>query len=110
MIDLCKEDGLPEPYFEVHSGELCVTFKFKVPIGTIQKSVIFKQQLTTRQEAILSIIKEHGSISLKQLADELENPPSERMIRNDLNLLKQYGLVDIKGSARSSLWVLKSNI
>lgn len=108
MIELCKADDIPEPCFEEHTEGLSVIFKFKTPIGITPKSVSAKQPLSTRQEVILSIIKKYGSITLKQLADKLENPPSERMIRKDLNFLRQNGFIDIRGSARSTYWELKN--
>ena len=87
----------------------CVWVKFFIrqPIGITQQTKITKPVLSVRQAAILSIIEKHRVITLKQLANELENPPSERMIRSDLDSLRRKSLIDYQGSARSTLWVLK---
>ena len=37
----------------------------------------------------------------------LKNPPSNRMIRKDLKHLKEQGLIDMKGTARNSVWIPK---
>lgn len=38
---------------------------------------------------------------------ELKNLPSGRMIRKDLNQLRMHGFIDLKGTKRGALWVLK---
>ncbi len=105
IYDLCHEEGVPEPVYEEYSGGVEIIFKFRELIAIT--SLPLKQPLSIRQEEILKIIKKLGGVSPKLLIDKLDNPPSERMIRNDLNYLKKCGLIDIKGSARSTLWVLK---
>lgn len=55
ILDLCKEDGLPEPTFSENTGGLVITFKFKHPIGTCL--VNNKGEITERQKEILEILK-----------------------------------------------------
>jgi ATP-dependent DNA helicase RecG len=106
IFDLCRENDIPAPKYEEYSGGIEITFRFKdsIAVTRIEKKV---EQLSTRQEEILAVIKQHGAITLKKLSDELENPPSERMIRKELNALKKQGVIGLQGSARSTVWTLK---
>lgn len=107
MVDLCKKEGLPEPKFQERTGGLVVIFKFTKPIGTTTKENKFAFELTIRQKTILAIIKKHESVNIQQIMLDLENPPSQRMIKKDLTHLKNNGLVELKGAARSSLWIVR---
>lgn len=109
MVDLCKEGGLPEPEFEERTGGIAVTFKFAEPIGVIAKKseVTSSIKLSTRQTDILKIIQKHQSVNIQQIMLELENPPSQRMVKKDLNYLKSNGFIVLKKAARNSLWAIK---
>jgi ATP-dependent DNA helicase RecG len=105
IVNLCRESDIPDPEFEEYSGGLAVTFRFKELIGPISEIAGTKYPLTQRQDTILTIINKHGAVNLQQLIAELENPPSERMIRKDLTHLRNHGFIDLRGAARNSLWV-----
>lgn len=107
MIDLCRQEGIPEPEFVTRSGGLAVIFKFKESVGTASHQVGNHPVLSSRQEEILSIIKAQQPINIQKLVTLLKNPPSERMVRKDLKYLKEQGVIDVKGSARNSVWILK---
>jgi ATP-dependent DNA helicase RecG len=107
MTEECKKLGIPEPVFGQYSGGISVVFKFKEPIGISATKQSAISGLSARQQTVLSIIKKHGSIGIKQIMLELENPPTQRMIRNDLILLKKFGLVELRGQTNKSLWIYK---
>lgn len=107
MIDLCKENAVPVPKFSERTGGLVVTFKFAEPMGASIKKLAHKVELSTRQEAILTIIKKYGETNIKQIISELNNPPSRTIIKRDLNYLKNNGLIEMKGAARNATWVFK---
>lgn len=107
MIDLCRQEGIPEPEFVARSGGFAVIFKFKESVGVTPHSIVDSPVLSHRQAEILSIIKDQRSINIQKLITLLENPPSERMVRKDLKHLKEQGLIEVKGSARNSVWIPK---
>ncbi len=107
IFDLCRENDMPEPKYEEYSGGIEITFRFKEPIAITKTIMPVKQQLSARQEAILMLIKKNGAMGIQKIMLELEQPPSQRMVKKDLNYLKEIGLLDLKGSARATLWRLK---
>ena len=55
----------------------------------------------------MTIIKKHKSAGMEQIIAELADPPSRRMVRKDLNKLKELNKIELEGAARNSQWVLK---
>ena len=58
--------------------------------------------LTSRQKEILSLLRENPSLTLAELASQLN--VNEKTIRRDLTLLRQQGLVLREGSDKKGLW------
>jgi ATP-dependent DNA helicase RecG len=106
MIEDCKKLGVPAPKFDEYSSGFSVTFRFKEPMG-LSLEQQNKTEPNQRQKAILVIIRKYKAASFQQIILELENPPSERMIRKDLNSLREMGLIGLKGHARTAIWSLK---
>lgn len=107
IFELCREADVPEPSYEQYSGGVEISFKFKESIDVVNNVVNEIPALSIRQEQILSIIKRHESAGTREILEELENPPSQRMIQKDLKLLKELGLVDSTGVAKKTLWIFK---
>jgi len=109
IFNLCREHDVPEPMYEEYSGGVEITFRFKEPIAFTSGRQVApaKRSLNARQEIILELIKKHIAIGTDRIISELPNPPSLRMIQKDLNRLRALGLIELKGSARDSLWTLK---
>lgn len=107
IIDLCHENGIPEPIFEENFGGLSVTFKFKEPISSykILKTPAINS-LTDRQKNVLKILAQADEFSLRQIAEKLENPPALRTLGDDLAYLKQKKLVGVKGRAKAARWFI----
>ena len=109
MLDLCKEQGVPEPEFEEYSGGFSVTFKFKNSIGVIAKgqpTELLQREMTSRQKQILTILSQHGKMAVREIREFLENPPADRTIGDDLAQLKKLDLVDSKGVGRGARWFI----
>lgn len=115
MIDLCKEDGIPEPEFAERTGGLVVTFKFKNPIGTTSEkndNLAFYEELNTRQKMMLEYIGKVKKASTQQIFDYLtlktDAIVARKTIVRDLNYLKSLGLVDSQGQTRKLVWIIPS--
>ncbi len=109
MITLCREQGIPAPKFEERGGGLAVTFKFKKPISASSSPAYKKEDkpLSVRQKMILDIIKQYENVGIKQIMTELINPPSQRTVQRDLELLETRGYVSHFGSSQATVWGLK---
>ncbi len=103
MIQLCQQDGIPDPVFETYTGGLSVVFKFSETIGISSKQAL-TVSLSDRQKIILEMIKKHSGIGFQQIIAGIKNPPSERMVRKDLQHLKEAGLIELSGHAKTAVW------
>ena len=110
MIDLCRESNDPDPVFTEYSGGFAVTFYFKEPMGspTVTHDITH-DLLNSRQQEILSIIQKNHSISVPNILEKLISPPSDRMIRKDLDALRKRGLVELVGHGKSASWIIKTD-
>lgn len=120
IFDECREHGIPEPIFEEYSSGLSVQFIFEEPIGlrlgifnrkqqsseVLQKENILKS-LSNRRREIIDILETNGELKASDIIKKLQKPPSNRTLRDDLLALKKLGLIDSRGSARSTVWFAK---
>lgn len=125
IMDICTDGGYPEPKWEEFGSAVRVTFyphpATRIPgaekapswhqVGTklepSQGKVGAKlalPDLTKRQSEILSIIQKSDESSFSDIVERMENPPSERTVRNELIRLKELGLINSKGLKRGTLW------
>lgn len=105
MINLCREHGLSEPVFTEYSNGFSVVFKFGTAAINHTEPVTAKRLLNARQQEILKIIQHHGSITLLNLKAYLDDSRSTRMIRKDLNILREASLVRLEGHGKNAIWV-----
>ncbi len=103
MAEMAQQAGLPKPEIEEIAGAVVVRFR---PSKYIPPSRI-GHDLSERQQRILAHLGEHASLSLAQLIQKLEGNQAERTIQADLALLKEVGLVDLKGHGRGARWHLR---
>lgn len=110
MVTLCKEEGLPEPEFELRSGGLAVTFKFKEVIGKVireehdDSSLVKEADLTPRQHEIMTVLASGIALSAAMIGQQLNQPPAARTLRDDLVALKKLGLIDSRGRGSNAVW------
>ncbi|RJT04374.1 Cdc6/Cdc18 family protein [Halococcus sp. IIIV-5B] len=67
-----------------------------------------RDRLTSDQQTLLSIIEEEGGVSPGTLYDlyceRVDEPKSDRMVRNYLSKMRHYNLVEAKGEKRSRVY------
>ncbi len=109
MIELCKKQGLRPPEFSEAGDGFLVKFYFKEPIGPQRESTEASpaHKLTEREEELLNLLLIHRKLTFKAIMGHLENPASDRTIRNTLASLREKGLATSEGHGRGSVWLLK---
>lgn len=106
MVKLCREHGLSDPIFDEYSGGFSVVFTFKDTIGATQLDNVSLYLLSDRQKEIYRIIQERKAIGLVDILSALEHPPSDRMVRKDLDTLRQQGLIRLEGHGKNAKWAI----
>jgi ATP-dependent DNA helicase RecG len=106
IVDICAEEGLPEPTFEQYTGGLSITFKFKEPMGVITKAEIVLA-LNPLQKEILELLKRSQQMNIDNIQSQLSEANAKRTVQNYLSILKRAGLVELKGHGKKSFWVMK---
>ncbi|ROR32577.1 ATP-binding protein [Inmirania thermothiophila] len=102
IVELCVKAGHPEPEFGEQAGSVWVRF---LPSGYIAPHRV-AHDLTERQREILHVLSKKPSMPLREIRSRLENPPSDRRLREELLHLKKLGLVSSSGHGRGSAWSL----
>lgn len=108
MIDLCRENNDPDPVFTEYSGGFAVTFYFREPMHTAMATGEKRPTitLTDRQQEIVEVLRQNGDLSTDQVRGFMKNPPTDRWIRNELNTLKDLGVIDVKGHTAARRWFI----
>ena len=107
MIEQCEADGLPAPVFNELTGGVGVTFRFAQMLGSTSEVAKSDLDLASRQHDILMILQTSAALKLSDIRSKLVDPPSERMVRKDLDVLRTLGLVKLRGHGKSAVWVKK---
>jgi ATP-dependent DNA helicase RecG len=102
IVRLCIEAGCPEPVFEERAGEFVVRFLAphyapNVPLGL---------NLSDRQGRILTLFQRKPARTLRELREAIDASLSDSTIRNELNRLRDLGLVEAVGVGRGAFWRL----
>lgn len=105
MVEYCRKNRTPEPEFSEDSGGFSVVFPFKESMHT---AVVMHESmphgLTSRQKEIITILEIGGEMSLKDIIQQLNHPPAERTVREDMTALKKLGFIDSSGLSRATTW------
>lgn len=99
IVEQCVRAGHPEPEFAEQAGAVVVTFRRGVRQARTPVHV-----LTSRQQEILSYLREHTPQPINAIHSALHDPPTVRMVRNDLVVLRDLGRVRLEGSGRGAVW------
>ncbi len=102
IVELCVKAGHPEPEFGEQAGSVWVRF---LPSGYIAPHRI-AHDLTERQREILHVLSKKPSMPLREIRSQMESPPSDRRLREELLHLKKLGLVSTSGHGRGATWSL----
>lgn len=106
MIGYCNQNKTPEPEFIQYSGGFAVVFKFKDPMGATLNLKPVNITITSRQKEIIAILTDIDAMSLKEISEHLQKPPSTSTLREDLTTLKAMGIINSQGQARATTWFL----
>ena len=117
MVELCREQGVPEPEYMTDGHEVKIVFKKKyqnnsdenknVNVGSSGGSDVGSLsvvQLTERQKEIIKLIKENPLISSQQMSVVLS--VVKRTIERDLADLQKKGILIREGNTSAGRWVL----
>ncbi len=102
IVELCVKAGHPEPEFGEQAGSVWVRF---LSSGYIAPHRV-AHNLTERQREILHVLSKKPSMPLREIRSRLENPPSDRRLREELLHLKKLGLVLSSGHGWGAAWSL----
>ncbi len=103
IVDLCVRAGHPEPEFVEETGAFGVRF---LPSGYIAPHRV-AHDLTDRQREILHVLASKRFMALREIVAALQDPPSDRRLREELLHLKRLGLTRQSGHGRGSTWALE---
>lgn len=104
MVDACREQGVPEPYYEIRPGGVAIIFTLATQIGESNFGGDFGSQLSDRQAVILSAIIKDGKETAKHLAVVLG--VSQRSVENDLSYLHKKGFIAKSTKDTRSPWIV----
>jgi ATP-dependent DNA helicase RecG len=102
IIELTEQAGLVTPEFEVRGGEVVVRFH---PQGYVPPPRV-SRDLSPLQQELLSVLAAIGPASLSELRAALSTPVPQPTVRDNLQLLRQLGMVHLQGWARGARWKL----
>ena len=103
IVELCVQAGHPEPEFVEQAGAVGVRF---LPSGyTAPLRVAY--DLTPRQREIMQILASTPDVPLGYIHGQLEDPPAERTLQDDLSHLKRLGLIRLQGRGRGAIYRLQ---
>ena len=102
MAEIAAESKLPAPEIEDSGGAVTVRFRPRryVPPERVQRNV------TDRQRAILALLEAADGLPLREIASRLEDAPTVRQVRLDLDMLRVLDLVVSSGRGRGARWRL----
>lgn len=109
MAELMVRAGLPRPHIEASRGAVVVQF---TPRRYVPPEKI-RHDLSARQRAVLAVLAQSGPLLVSEIydripADVLEDGVGLRHLREDLQLLKEWGVVWHSGRrGRGSRWALQ---
>jgi predicted HTH transcriptional regulator len=100
MIELCREEGLPEPRFERRQGSFVVTLWR----DWLTEALMEELGLNERQRGGLAYVKEHGRIANRDYQDL--SGLEARMATRDLHSLVRLGLLKMVGATGRNVYYI----
>lgn len=108
MIKYCQKNSTPEPEFEEYSRGFSTVFRFKEAMNSVlTTNEENKYKLSLRQKEIINILlQQELEMSAINILKLMQTPLPIRTLQYELNKLKQMGIINSKGHARSFTWNL----
>jgi ATP-dependent DNA helicase RecG len=100
IVRLCLEVGCPEPQFEERAGEFVVRFFAPNYAAALPEGL----DLSERQSRVFAVLQGSMKRTLKQIKESVDPSLSDSTIRNELNRLRELGLVEAVGVGRGAFW------
>ena len=100
IVRLCIEAGCPEPQFEERAGEFVVRFLAPNYAPVVPHGL----ELSGRQVRILALFQANPIQTLRDIRQKIDANLSDSTIRNDLNRMRDLGLVEAVGVGRGAFW------
>lgn len=113
IFDLCKENGLRKPEFELANGFVYLTIRFAKPLtprlsgdrendreDDIENPIV----LTSRQQLLLSLMKENDRVTTEQLKEKLHTSIST--VNREIAALKKAKALEREGGDKDGKWVV----
>jgi ATP-dependent DNA helicase RecG len=100
IVELCVAAGHPEPEFTVAAGAVVVTFRPRASVVVPRP----RFDLTERQRALLDALASGEAKPLREIRARLVDPPTDRMLQQDLSRLRELGLVVAAGRGRGATY------
>ena len=117
IFDLCKENGLPKPEFELAHGFVYLTIRFAKPLtprlsgdtendreGDRENDREKPLVLTSRQVSMLSLMKENDRVTTEQLKEKLHTSIST--VNREIAALKKAKALEREGGDKDGKWVV----
>lgn len=103
MVALTEQAGLAPPEFESGAGEVLVRF---FPTRYVPPSRV-DHDLSALQRELLALVAARGPAPLSQIRAGLGTGTPEGTVRDNLDMLRRLGLVELQGTGRGARWLLK---
>ena len=112
IFDLCKENGLPKPEFELANGYVYLTIRFAKPLtprlsgDTDNVTDNVTDELTDRQRLIVKLIPFNDTEDVTETTSSMAQKAgvSRRTIARDMEVLKEKGYVVRIGPDNGGHW------
>ena len=102
ILELTEQAGLVSPEFEQRGGEVVVRF---YPQGYVPPSRV-SRDLSPLQQEVLEILAADGPSMLHQIHGSLSSETPITTLKDNLQILRQFGLVQLTGRGRGARWSL----
>lgn len=120
MIDLCREQSVPEPEWKVENGTVTIIFRRPQIAGTLNNSndnpsnvsqeasqndtKDDTKELSERQKVILSLIQKNDTITIDEMIQKTN--VSSITIKRDLSELQELNILKREGGRKQGRWII----
>lgn len=101
ICNACREDGVPQPEYTVHLGDIMVKFTAP-PDRVISSGKRVTEKVTEKETVVLSLLIEDPNYTTKELAEKLSL--SRKTISERIKSLKNSGMIRRIGSDTKGHW------
>ncbi len=102
IYDACREDGVPEPEYTVHPGDIMIKFTFPDDRIICSKRNKVHNRVTDIEMLILNLLSEDPAYSFSQLAEKTNI--SRKTVAGKMKSLKEKGLIERIGTSKKGYW------